>query len=330
MSSTPRILQDSPAALAEAASLIHDGRLVAFPTETVYGLGGDATQAVAVMKIYTAKHRPTHNPLIIHVSDLAEAEALAEFNDRARSVAAALWPGPITLVLKARPDNGIAPNATAGLPTIALRVPAHPVARAFLKACGVPIAAPSANPSGQLSPTTPMHVARNLGHAVDMVLAGGASDIGIESTVLDLTGEVPKILRPGAIGTHELRPLLGDVAFTDGSESIKAPGQLRRHYAPKTPLRLNAVDVKLGEGFLGFGNTNFIGVETVGFLRDMNYDHWRNLSQDGDLNEAATNLYAMLHDLDLAGLSSIAVQKIPETGLGIAINDRLRRAAEKE
>ncbi len=323
----PRILQTGFDALDEAARLILEGRLVAFPTETVYGLGADATQAAAVARIYALKNRPDYNPLIVHVPDLEAAEKLAEFDERARSVARALWPGPITLVLKALPDNNIAPNVTAGLPTLALRVPAHPVASQFLKLCNVPIAAPSANPSGQLSPTTPMHVARHFGEDLSLVLAGGASAIGLESTVLDLSGEVAKILRPGAIGPDELEPLIGTVIFADGNEAVKAPGQLKRHYATKTPLRLNAVDVKKGEGFLGFGKTDFIGVEDVGFLRDMNGDHWRNLSASGDLNEAATNLYAMLHALDGVGLMRIAVQPIPEAGLGVAINDRLRRAA---
>src|SRR5690606_27771680 len=194
-----------------------------------------------------------------------------------------------------------------GLPTVALRVPAHPVAAELLKRAGVPVAAPSANPSGQLSPTAPLHVAQHFGEDLSLVIAAGASTIGLESTVLDLSGEAPKILRPGAIGTEELAPLLGMVAFADGTEAVKAPGQLKRHYATHTPLRLRAVDVKAGEGFLGFGKTDFIGVEGVGFLRDLNADHWRNLSPAGDLAEAATNLYAMLHVLDQAGLKGIAV-----------------------
>lgn len=324
------LLQTTPHAIAKAAEMLRSGELVVFPTETVYGLGGDATSDAAIAKIYALKKRPVYNPLILHIASVTQAELLGVFDDRAQTLAQSLWPGPLTLILPARPNNGVAPAATAGLPTVALRIPAHPTAYGLLQMAQRPIAAPSANLSGTLSPTRPEHVARRLAASGLCVLAGGATPIGLESTVLDLTGKVAKILRPGAIGIDELEPLIGEVVFADGGEAIKAPGQLKRHYATNTPLRLNAVDVKQGEAFLGFSNTSFIGVENVGFVRDMDHRLWRNLSADGDLHTAATHLYAMLDELDQAGAKAIAVQAIPEQGLGIAINDRLRRAAVKE
>ncbi len=320
-------LQPTPDAITRAAALIQSGELVVFPTETVYGLGADATSQEAVAKIYALKNRPSYNPLIVHVDSLAMCEALCVFDDRAQTLAETLWPGPLTLVLPVRAGNGLAANVTAGLSTVAVRMPAHPVAHALIQQAGMPIAAPSANISGTLSPTRPEHVARRLMAEGVCVLAGGATSIGLESTVLDLTAGVAKILRSGAIGIEELEPLIGDVVFADGTEIIKAPGQLKRHYATNTPLRLNAIDVKEGEAFLGFGNTGFIGVAGIGFARDLPYTHFRNLSAEGDLHQAATNLYAMLDELDQAGTKMIAVQKIPEQGLGIAINDRLKRAA---
>lgn len=313
--------------IAQAATLLQNSELVAFPTETVYGLGANALSEDAVAKIYALKGRPSYNPLIVHVPSWNMAMRYAVLDARARTVAHALWPGPLTLVLPLRADSGLAANALAGLDTVAIRVPAHPVAHELLVAAGVPVAAPSANLSGRLSPTNATHVARQFEDAAPFMLAGGAAKVGIESTILDLTGHLPKILRAGAIGVDELEPLIGAVEFADGTEAIKAPGQLKRHYATNTPLRLNAVDVKAGEAFLGFGNMNFIGAENIGFARDMDTKLWRNLSPEGDLHMAAMNLYAYLDELDQSGATAIAVQSIPPVGLGIAINDRLKRAA---
>lgn len=320
-------LQPTQDAIARAAALIQSGELVVFPTETVYGLGADATNEVAVAKIYAAKNRPSYNPLIVHVDSLAMFESLCVPDARADTLARTLWPGPLTMVLPARPNNNLAVNVTAGLDTVAVRMPAHPVAHELIRVSGRPIAAPSANESGSLSPTRPEHVARRLASEGICVLAGGATNIGLESTVLDLTEPVAKILRSGAIGIDELEPLIGDVVFADGTEIIRAPGQLKRHYATNTPLRLNAIDVKEGEAFLGFGNTGFIGASNVGFARDLPHTHFLNLSPEGDLHQAATNLYAMLDELDQSDAKMIAVQRIPDQGLGIAINDRLKRAA---
>lgn len=321
------LIQATPPAIQDAAQALRRGELVAFPTETVYGLGADACNGMAVAKIYALKNRPLHNPLIIHVASVEDAEKIGQFDSRAQTLASSLWPGPLTLIVPKRNGNGIAANATAGLDTVALRIPAHPVAAALIQSAGTPLAAPSANPSGTLSPTRPEHVARHLAAQGLIVLSGGATTIGLESTVLDLTTHPARILRPGAIGLDELEPLIGPVQMADGTEAIKAPGQLKRHYATRTPLRLNAVDVKHGEAFLGFGNVGFIGVESVGFVRDMDHHLWRNLSPEGDLHAAATHLYAMLDELDQSGAPTIAVQAIPMQGLGIAINDRLSRAA---
>lgn len=322
------IKQATPATIAEAAALLRAGELVAFPTETVYGLGADATNRAAVEKIYAAKGRPGHNPLIAHVASVEQAEALVHFDARAWTIAETLWPGPITLLLPAKQNNGLSPIATAGLPNITVRIPAHPIAMQLLQMVEKPVVAPSANLSGGISPTTANHVARSLGDKVPLILAGGASTVGLESTILDLTQQQAAILRPGAIGIDELEPLIGEVVYyTPSGETVTAPGQLSRHYATETPLRLNAVDIKEGEAFLAFGNTAFIGAAGVGFAHDMDPGRFRNLSPEGDLHQAATHLYAALHELDQAGAKAIAVQRIPETGLGLAINDRLRRAA---
>ncbi len=322
------IVQATPDGIARATTTLADGGLVAFPTETVYGLGGDARQQQAIDAIYTLKARPRHNPLIIHVSDMDMALHYGEFDARAETLARTLWPGPVTLVVRARINNGLCHAATAGLGTVALRVPAHPTALALLRAFDGPVAAPSANPSGYLSPTTALHVAAGFGTQAPLVLADGSCAIGLESTVVDLSDGDVRILRPGAIDADTLSALLDvPVSYAASDAAIKAPGQLKRHYATKTPLRLNAVDVKTGEGFLAFGRTQFIGVEGVGALSAYDTNAWRNLSADGDLYEAAANLYASLHALDAGGFARIAVAPIPETGLGVAINDRLRRAS---
>ncbi|WP_028465445.1 L-threonylcarbamoyladenylate synthase [Nisaea denitrificans] len=309
-----RVLNPTDATLYEAAATLAAGELVAFPTETVYGLGGDATSDRAVAKIFEAKARPSFNPLISHVPDLDAAFTLGNFNKRARAVAETFWPGPMTLVVQRRENCPISLLASAGLDTIAIRVPAHPLAAELLRTVGRPIAAPSANPSGRVSPTTAEHVLAGLAGKVSIILDGGPCSVGLESTVLDLSGEAPTILRPGAVTAEMLEPLLGSVAAAGASAKIAAPGMLESHYAPALPVRLNAETAEEGELFLGFGEVSGPdGAET--------------LSAAGDLTEAAARLFSLLRALDRPGAIGIAVAPIPETGLGVAINDRLRRAA---
>jgi len=306
-----RILPASEDSIAEAAALLRAGRLVAFPTETVYGLGADATDDRAVARIFEAKRRPRFNPLIAHLADPEAAAALAVFDDRARAVAARFWPGPLTLVLPRLPQGPVSLLATAGLDTVALRVPEHPVAQALLRAAGRPIAAPSANRSGAVSPTRAEHVAESLGDAVDLILDGGACRVGIESTILDLSGARPALLRPGGVAREALEELLGPVELA-AAGPVKAPGMLESHYAPGLPVRLNATEAAPGEALLGFGPCPGATL---------------NLSEAGDPVEAAANLFAMLRALDRPQFGGIAVAPVPESGLGAAINDRLRRAA---
>jgi L-threonylcarbamoyladenylate synthase len=289
-----------PAAIAEAARRIAVGQCVAIPTETVYGLAADATDGEAVAGIYAAKGRPGFNPLIVHVPDLAAAERLALFDDEARALAAAHWPGPLTLVLPARPGNGIASLVTAGLDTIAIRCPAHPAMRDLLSATGKPLAAPSANASGTISPTRAEHVAKSLRGRIPLILDAGPTAVGLESTIV-ATGPL-RLLRPGPID-------LG-LAPHDAT-SIEAPGQLASHYAPSKPLRLNATQAGPDEWLVGLGAV--AGDAT--------------LSAQGDLIEAAARLFDALHDADASSRSRIAIAPVPESGLGLAINDRLRRAA---
>lgn len=324
-SAAPRPLQIQPptaASLARAAELLRAGSLVAFPTETVYGLGADATNDQAVAAIFAAKGRPHFNPLIVHVPSLAAARDVAEFDSRAVALAEQHWPGPLTLVLPRKAGAGLSLLVSAGLDTVAVRVPGHPVAQALLHAARRPVAAPSANRSGAVSPTTPLHVVESLGERVPLVLAGGRCPVGVESTVLDLSGAEAVLLRPGAVLREDMERLLGlPVAVAggdDGSESPKkAPGQLLSHYAPAAGVRLNALDVAADEALLAFGPDQLIR-GGAGRL---------NLSPTGDLNEAAANLFAFLRQLDKPGVRAIAVMPVPETGLGTAINDRLRRAA---
>jgi L-threonylcarbamoyladenylate synthase len=299
-----------------AAALLRAGQLVAFPTETVYGLGADATNERAVADIFAAKGRPRFNPLIVHVTDLAEAETLARFNASARLAAARFWPGPLTLVLPRRSRCGVSLLASAGLDTLAVRVPAHPDAQALLRETGRPVAAPSANRSGRVSPTTAAHVAEELGDRVAMILEGGRTVGGLESTVLDLTGEAPALLRPGGITLEQLADLLGPIA--DPAPGLpRSPGMLASHYAPSLPVRVDAAAAFPGEALLAFGPT----ASPPGFAEVL----W--LSRSGELAEAAANLFAMLRQLDRPPHTGIAVMPIPEQGLGRAINDRLRRAA---
>jgi L-threonylcarbamoyladenylate synthase len=310
----------SAEAIERAARLLREGELVAFPTETVYGLGGDATSEAAVARIFAAKGRPRFNPLIVHVPGLAEAEALAVFDELARMVARHFWPGPLSLVLPRRPECGLSLLAGAGLETVALRAPAHAVAQALLRAAGRPIAAPSANRSGRVSPTTAAHVADELGDRVALILDAGPCSIGIESTVLDLTGPTPALLRAGGVTLEELREVFGAIEVpAAGEDAPRAPGRLPSHYAPVLPLRLDAVDARPGEALLAFGPEAAPGFAEVLFL-----------SRSGDLAEAAANLFAMLRRLDRPDFTGIAVMTIPEEGLGRAINDRLRRAASVE
>jgi L-threonylcarbamoyladenylate synthase len=302
-------------AIARAAALLRAGRLVAFPTETGYGLGGDATNEHAVAAIFAAKARPRFNPLIVHVRNLAEAERLAVFNEPAHRAAVRFWPGPLTLVLPRRPGVGVSLLASAGLDTVAVRVPAHPVAQALLREAGRPIAAPSANRSGRVSPTEAAHVAEDFGDEVAMILDDGSTPVGLESTVLDLSGEAPTLLRPGAVTFEALTELLGPIALP-GSALPRSPGMLASHYAPRLPVRIAATDARPGEALLAFGPTAPPGCAEVLWL-----------SRSGDLTEAAANLFAMLRRLDRPSFAGIAVMPIPEHGLGRAINDRLRRAA---
>ena len=293
------------------------GRLVAFPTETVYGLGGDATNERAVAEIFAAKGRPRFNPLIVHVPGLAEAEALAVFDDRARNVVARFWPGPLTVVLQRRGDCGLSLLASAGLDTVAIRAPAHEVAQALLRETGRPLAAPSANRSGRVSPTEAAHVFEELGERVSLILDGGRTQVGLESTVLDISGETPALLRPGGVTLEQLTRLLGPVDVS-ANDSPKSPGMLASHYAPLLPLRLEVVRASPGEALLAFGPE-----APSGFAEVM----W--LSRTGDLSEAAANLFGMLRRLDGPPFTGIAVMPIPEHDLGRAINDRLRRAAAR-
>lgn len=292
--------------IARAAQLLAQGGLVAFPTETVYGLGADARNGTAVARIFEAKGRPSFNPLIVHVPDLQAAQTLAAFDAMALEVAHAFWPGPLTLVLPLAHNHGLSPLVSAGLDTVALRVPANGVACDVLRAFGRPIAAPSANPSGQISPTTAAHVLSGLEDRIDGVIDGGPCEVGVESTIL---GDAPlALLRPGGLATEEIEAITGRLAAP--SDQITAPGQLASHYAPDVAIRLNANQAQPGEALLGFG--------------PMQSD--LNLSVAGDLVEAASNLFGHLHDLNRLG-RPIAVAPVPECDLGRAINDRLRRAA---
>jgi len=303
-----------------AARLIREGELVAFPTETVYGLGGDATNERAVAKIFEAKGRPRFNPLICHVADAADAPRFVRWNATAEVLAGHFWPGPLTLVLPRRDGSPIALLATAGLDTVGIRAPAHAMAQALIRAAGRPIAAPSANRSGAVSPTRAEHVKESLGDRVKLVLDGGPCAVGLESTVLDLTTSAPTLLRPGGATREAIEAVIGPVALSDGVEggdsARKSPGQLESHYAPSRALRLRASSVATDEALLAFGRNPPAGARQT-----------LNLSPTGDLTEAAANLFAMLRLLDRPGISRIAVMPVPETGLGLAINDRLRRAA---
>jgi L-threonylcarbamoyladenylate synthase len=304
--------------IERAAQALRAGRLVAFPTETVYGLGALATDDRAVAAIFAAKDRPRFNPLIAHVTGPEAAEPLASWSGTARRLAARFWPGPLTLVLPRPPSSPLSLLMSAGGDTVALRAPSHPAAKALLAAAGVPVAAPSANPAGRTSPTTADHVEAGLGARIDMIVDGGLCPVGIESTVLDLTTEPPRLLRPGGLARAVIETEIGPLASgqAPAGEGLRAPGQLASHYAPERPLRLDACDAAPDEALLAFGPDPCPGAAlTV------------NLSESGDLAEAAANLFAMLHRLDRPGVRAIAVMPIPGAGLGEAIRDRLQRAA---
>ena len=296
------------AGLARAAAILQRGGLVAFPTETVYGLGADATNGEAVARIFEAKDRPTINPLIVHVQDPAHARRLARFDSVAERLADTLWPGALTLVLPQRRGTGIDPLVTAGLDSIAIRVPDHPIAQRLIREADMPVAAPSANPSGRVSPTTAQHVAGGLSGCIDAILDGGSCPIGLESTIV---GPGPTLLRPGGISAEVIENIIEkELSVPADPNTPVAPGQFASHYAPDVPLRLNVLRKREGEVLVGFGPVS----------ADLS------LSPSGNLVEAAANLFHYLHALNAQGVA-IAVSPIPETGLGRAINDRLRRAA---
>jgi L-threonylcarbamoyladenylate synthase len=297
-----RVLPFDDEAIAQAARLILAGEPVAAPTETVYGLAADATDAEAVARIYEAKGRPSFNPLIVHVLELAEAERIGDFSAQARDLAENHWPGPLTLVVPLRKETWIASIVTAGLPTIGLRVPAHPAMQALLRAAGRPLAAPSANASGSISPTRAEHVLKSLGGRIPLIIDGGPTERGLESTIVAATGGPLRLLRPG--------PIVID-AEPASADRIEAPGQLASHYAPSKPLRLNATEAEPDDYLIGFG----------GIAGDAN------LSRSGNLVEAAAQLFDLLHKADASSKPRIAVAPVPDQGLGTAINDRLRRAA---
>jgi L-threonylcarbamoyladenylate synthase len=311
MNRTEQLSPDS-AGIARAAALLRAGGLVAMPTETVYGLAGDARDDRAVAAIFDAKGRPRFNPLIVHLPDLAAAERFARFDDRARALAAAFWPGPLTLVLPLRADAGLSPLVTAGLETVAIRLPAHPVARALLAAFDGPLAAPSANPSGRVSPTRAAHVIDGLAGRIAAVIDGGACAVGVESTILGLDGPAT-LLRPGGVPVEAVETVLGEPVLMPGDPALpKAPGQLASHYAPRARVRLGAAAPEPGETWVSFGSPAPLS-----------------LSPTGDLVEAAAALFHLLREADRVTPpnGTIAFAPVPETGLGRAINDRLRRAA---
>ena len=319
-----QILPASEAAVAIAARCLGEGGLVAFPTETVYGLGADAANAGAIARLYEAKGRPSFNPLIAHVGDIAAAMRIARFDPTAIKLAEAFWPGPLTLVLPRTSDCAVADLATAGLDTIAVRVPAHPVARAILRAFGGPVVAPSANLSGHVSPTSAAHVQSDLSGRIDLIVDGGAVEVGVESTIVGCF-EVPMLLRPGGLPRGEIERVMGrplarppEDADHEAGQPL-APGMLASHYAPRTQVRLNAGNVETNEALLAFGPDSVPGAEAASALM--------NLSPRGDLAEAAAHLFGYLRELDTKGARAIAVAPVPHHGLGEAINDRLRRAA---
>lgn len=321
---TTRTVPAGDAAAAEAARCLRQGGLVGFPTETVYGLGADAGHAEAVARLYAAKGRPSFNPLIAHVADLAAAQAIARFDADALRLAQAFWPGPLTLVLPKAADCPVCDLATAGLDSVAIRVPQHPAAQAILRAFGGAVVAPSANRSGHVSPTTAAHVLADLDGRIDLIVDGGPVMVGVESTILGCLG-APRLLRPGGVPREAIEAVLGHALAAPPARGGRqtggplAPGMLASHYAPRAPVRLQAREVRPGEALLAFGPDLPPGADAARAIR--------NLSPRGDLTEAAAHLFGYLRELDAAGATAIAAMPIPPHGLGEAINDRLRRAA---
>lgn len=315
-----QILPVDEAALVAAARVLAQGGLVAFPTETVYGLGADAANPVAIARLYQAKGRPSFNPLIAHVFDLKAAQRIGRFDAPALALAEAFWPGPLTLVLPKTRDCAVADLATAGLDTVAIRVPAHKVARQILRAFGGAVVAPSANLSGHVSPTTALHVQSDLEGRIDLIIDGGPVEVGVESTIVGCF-ETPKLLRPGGVPRDGIERVLGHALEQPAPDAVKplAPGILGSHYAPRSRLRLNAESIEAGEALLAFGPAMPKGADGAKAVM--------NLSTRGDLVEAAANLFSYLRALDSRAARAIAVMPIPQDGLGEAINDRLRRAA---
>lgn len=315
------IVAPTPQGIAEACRLLREGQVIGMPTETVYGLAADATRDDAIARIFEVKNRPTFNPLIIHVASAVQAMMLVEMTLEAHSLMELFWPGPLTLVLNRKKDCPISLLASAGLDTLAIRCPSHPVAGRLIQEFGRPLAAPSANRSKEISPTSAEDVAYSLGDHVPLIVDGGHCEFGLESTILDLSGSIPILLRPGSILIESLEAIAGTIhqVKREGSIplAIKAPGMMHRHYAPHRPLRLNAKDCKEGEALLGFGPAGSLPVKL-------------NLSPTGDLTEAAANLFRMLRQLDQDPYTGIAVMPIPIYGLGMAINDRLQRASALE
>ncbi len=313
-----KLLETDDKSIEDAADILRAGGLVAFPTETVYGLGADATNSAALARLYEAKGRPDFNPLIVHAPTIEALRDEVILTPSAERLAHAFWPGPLTLVLQRSESCRFSPLVSAGLPTAAVRAPAGSVAARLLRAAGRPIAAPSANRSGRLSPTTAQHVLGDLGETIDAVIDGGPCALGLESSIVDVSTDRPTLLRPGGVPPEELEAVLGaplarpEPEGESGSAPRSAPGLLQSHYAPRAAVRLNAKSSVNGEALLGFGPVPGASL---------------NLSPSGDPAEAAANLFSMLHELDALGVSDIAVSPIPEQGLGIAINDRLRRAA---
>ena len=304
----------TPQDIAAAAEALRRGELVAFPTETVYGLGADAGNDQAVARVYAAKGRPAFNPLITHVPSAAAAFRLGEFSPEAQALAETFWPGPLSLVVRRATGCPVSLLASSGLDSIAIRVPAHPVALALLEAAGRPVVAPSANPSGRISPTTAEHVRRHLKDKVAVVLDGGRCRVGVESSVVSLLADGPRLIRHGGVPRTDIERCLGHAILVETHAARPhAPGQLLSHYAPHAELRLNAEAPRQGEAYLGFGPLHARGPWT--------------LSASGDLVEAAANLFRLLHEIDATGISGIAVAPVPHHGLGEAINDRLQRAA---
>ena len=302
--------------IESAVGLLRLGNIVSFPTETVYGLGADATNSAAIAKVFAAKNRPTFNPLIVHLSDPSEAEHYVEMNEIALALAFAFWPGPFTMVLPLKDNSPISDLITVGLDTVAIRVPANKVAHKLLETFGGPIAAPSANKSGHISPTTAHHVDGEFGDELEMIIDGGPCDKGIESTIVQVMDDQIILLRPGSITAEDIKIITNIKVITiiEPTDNPVAPGQLKSHYAPNAKMRLNADEPKDGEAYLAFGKTSA-------------HDNMLNLSSIGDLEEAAANLFSMMRVLDDLDLKTIAVAPIPMSGLGLAINDRLTRAA---